>query len=169
MDHETTQGGDSCEWNFRWNLSIDWNTLRKFSVKNVISDKRCAIVGLIEGPFLFFFTSMHENLCFFRSFLFHEKTKNFQKFPNWSEVPDKHWLHSLSILFIHAILVGVPYASWRPLSNTMWMISFHLCNFTEGEVKSSVKQSKKKLLTAGKKWFRKSLNGINIIGAICNY
>lgn len=74
-----------------------------------------SVLFLIEGPF--YFLSWHfevsrtekvqENLCS-SVFSFGFLRKRFSKFSGWLETSDKHWLHSCSILFIHAILVGVP-------------------------------------------------------------
>lgn len=98
-----------------------------------------------------FFMLGHKNarkFMFLRVFCF--ETFNFsrsEKFSNWSWVCDKRWLHSWSILFIHAFVVGVPAEGWF-FTDTMWMIFFHLWNFTER------KKFPRKIIF-------KSLNGIN--------
>lgn len=85
--------------------------------------------SLIEGPFYCLSwqaevsrtEKVQENLCS-SVFSFGFLRKRFSKFSSWLGTSDKHWLHSFSILFIHAILVGVP-SSWSDrFRSTMWMI-----------------------------------------------
>lgn len=90
------------------------------------------VLLLIEGPFYpdslkFLGQKKCKKIYVLRFFSpFGFLRKRFSKFSSWLGTSDKHWLHSFSILFIHAILVGVPSSWTERFRDTMWMI-FRFC------------------------------------------